>query len=62
MFSSGQLLFALCFFVAFVVIIFLSYRKDKKRQGAYFNGSYKILISFLIALSLLFAIKYLTRP
>ena len=62
MFSSGQLLFALCFFVGFVVIIFLSYRKDKKLQGAYFKGSYKILISFLIALSLLFAIKYLTRP
>tara|TARA_Y100000389_G_C17452148_1_gene515602 strand:+ start:322 stop:510 length:189 start_codon:yes stop_codon:yes gene_type:complete len=61
MFSFGQLIFGLCFFIAFVLIIYLSYKTDKKNQPTYFKGSYKILVGFMIAFSLLLLIKYLTQ-
>jgi len=51
MFSFGQLIFGICFFVVFVMIVILSYKADKKQQPQYFMGSYKILIGFLIAFS-----------
>lgn len=61
MFSFGQLIFGLCFFIAFVLITYLSYKTDKKNQPTYFKGSYKILVGFMIAFSLLLLIKYLTQ-
>ena len=61
MFSFGQLIFGLCFFIAFVLIIYVSYKTDKKNQPTYFKGSYKILVGFMIAFSLLLLIKYLTQ-
>jgi hypothetical protein len=60
MFSFGQLIFGLCFFIVFVGAIIYSYKVDKKNQPQYFKGSYKILIGFLIAFSVLLLIKYLT--
>jgi len=61
MFSFGQLIFGICFFVVFVMIVILSYKADKKRQPQYFKGSYKILIGFLIAFSLLLLVKFITK-
>ncbi len=61
MFSTGQLGFALFFVIAFTTMIIISYRKDKSNQQQYFKGSYKILISFVIALLVLFMIKYFTQ-
>ena len=61
MFSYGQLIFALCFTVGFILIVILSYRSDKKKLPIYFKGSYKILIGFFIAFSFLVLIKYLTQ-
>jgi len=61
MFSFGQLIFGICFFVVFVMIVILSYKADKKRQPQYFMGSYKILIGFLIAFSLLLLVKFITK-
>ena len=61
MFSFNQLIFGICFFVVFVVIIIFSYKVDKKKQPQYFKGSYKILIGFLIAFSLLVFIKFITQ-
>jgi len=61
MFSFGQLIFGLCFFIVFIGIIIYSYKTDKKNQPKYFKGSYKILLGFLIAFSLLVLIKYLTQ-
>jgi hypothetical protein len=60
MFSFSQLVFGLCFFIVFVCII-MSYRTDKKKQPAYFKGSYKILLGFLVAFSLLLLIKFMTQ-
>ncbi len=61
MFSFGQLIFGICFFVVFVMIAILSYKADKKQQPQYFKGSYKILIGFLIAFSLLLLVKFITK-
>jgi hypothetical protein len=61
MFSSGQLIFGICFFLVFTGIVIFSYRTDKKRQPHYFKGSYKILVGFLIAFSFLVLIKFITQ-
>ena len=61
MFSFGQLIFGICFFIVFVMIVIFSYKADKKQQPQYFKGSYKILVGFLIAFSLLLLVKFITK-
>ena len=61
MFSFGQLIFGICFFIVFVMIVIFSYKADKKQQPQYFKGSYKILIGFLIAFCLLLLVKFITK-
>ncbi|SEA99242.1 hypothetical protein SAMN05443667_11486 [Flavobacterium gillisiae] len=57
MFSQGQLIFAVCFFVAFVIAMIFAYRKDIKIHKEFYKGNYKILIGFLVFIGLLFVIK-----
>lgn len=57
MFSSGQLIFALLFFIAFVIAMVISYRKDFKIHEKYYKGNFKVLIGFFIFIVLLFVIK-----
>jgi hypothetical protein len=57
MFSQGQLLFAGCFFIAFVVAMIFAYRKDAALHRLFYKGNYKILIGFGIFIGLLFLIK-----
>jgi hypothetical protein len=57
MFSQGQLLFAGCFFITFVIAIIISYRKDAALHRLFYKGNYKILIGFGIFIGLLFLIK-----
>ena len=57
MFSIGQLIFGLLFFIAFVIAMFFSYRKDARLHQIFYKGNYKILIGFLIFIGLLFVIK-----
>jgi hypothetical protein len=57
MFSQGQLVFAVCFFVAFVIAIIFAYRKDSKLHKVFYKGNYKILISFVLFIVILFIIK-----
>jgi short subunit fatty acids transporter len=57
MFSTGQLLFALLFFIAFVAAMVISYRKDFKIHEIYYKGNFKVLIGFLVFIVLLFVIK-----
>lgn len=61
MFSQGQLLFALCFFIAFVILMIFSYRKDIKTHKLFYKGNYKVLIVFFIFIGLLFLIKIFFR-
>jgi len=57
MFSTGQWTFAALFFIAFVILIALSYRKDILVHRSFYKGNYKILIGFLVFIGLLFVIK-----
>jgi uncharacterized membrane protein required for colicin V production len=57
MFSQGQLVFAVCFFVAFVVAMIFAYRKDAKLHKMFYKGNYKILIGFIVFILILFLIK-----
>ncbi|APU69049.1 MAG: hypothetical protein VX712_02825 [Bacteroidota bacterium] len=57
MFSTGQLIFAGFFVVAFVIVMIFSYRKDKRLHKKYYKGSFYILIGFLVFILLLFLIK-----
>jgi len=61
MFSTGQLIFAALFFIAFVVIIAFSYRKDKKLHKKNYKGVTWILLSFIIFIIILFIIKYFLK-
>ncbi|MEN9322906.1 MAG: hypothetical protein RIT03_1280 [Bacteroidota bacterium] len=61
MFSSGQLIFALLFFIAFVVAMVISYRKDVKIHEKYYKGNFKILIGFFAFIILLFVIKIVLK-
>jgi hypothetical protein len=57
MFSKGQLIFAVIFFISFVIAISYSYRKDIIVHRRIYKGSYKILIGFIVFILLLFVIK-----
>ncbi|MCY2688494.1 hypothetical protein [Salinimicrobium sp. TH3] len=57
MFSTGQIIFAALFFVAFVVVIFFSYRKDLKLHRKYYKGTLYILLGFIVFIGLLFLLK-----
>ncbi|MCW8979904.1 MAG: hypothetical protein OQJ83_00845 [Altibacter sp.] len=57
MFTTNQLIFAVCFFVAFVILMILSYKKDRKLHKKQYKGSFWILIGFLVFVLALIAIK-----
>ena len=57
MLSTGQIIFAICFFVVFVIIMMISYRKDKKLHEKQFKGSVWILVGFIVFVLFLLAVK-----
>jgi hypothetical protein len=57
MFTTGQLIFAVLFFIGFVVAAYFAYGKDKALHQKEYKGSYKILIAFIAFIALLFVIK-----
>lgn len=57
MFSTGQLIFAGLFLIAFVIIMIISYRKDTRLHKKYYKGSIYVLIGFILFILLLFFIK-----
>ena len=58
MFTTGQIVFAILFFVAFVIFVSLSYKKDRKLHRKEYKGSFWILIGFIVFVAILFGIKY----
>jgi len=59
MFSRGQLIFGILFAIVFVVIIFMSYRKDAALNKKYHKGSLWILLIFISFILGIAAIKFL---
>ncbi|BAO56565.1 hypothetical protein [Nonlabens marinus] len=58
MFSQGQIIFAIVFFVAFVILITFMYGKDKLLHRKNYKGVKWILVGFLAFFLLLLAIKF----
>lgn len=62
MFTTGQLVFAAFFVVAFVIAMYIAYGRDKSLHQKMYKGSYKVLIGFFLFIAVLFVIKvYLKR-
>ncbi|MFA5557220.1 MAG: hypothetical protein AB7D46_02260 [Flavobacteriaceae bacterium] len=57
MFSTNQLIFAVCFLVVFVGIMIYSYTKDRKMHDTFYKGRIWILLAFLAFIGVLFIIK-----
>ncbi|MDO7541507.1 MAG: hypothetical protein MUQ91_04680 [Flavobacteriaceae bacterium] len=61
MFSNGQHLFAVFFVIAFSAVLIFTYKKDFKGHQVHYKGSFKILLSFIAAIAILFMIKYFNK-
>jgi len=57
MFTTGQLTFALIFFISFVAVIIWTYRKDLKLHKKYYKGSIWVLVGIFLFFAILFIIK-----
>lgn len=55
MFTSGQKIFAIFFFIAFAIIMIWSYRKDIKLHKIHYKNTFIILLS-VIAIFILFGV------
>ncbi|MFC7358401.1 hypothetical protein ACFQO1_11935 [Jejudonia soesokkakensis] len=61
MFSTNQLIFAVLFFIVFVGIMVISYRKDKKLHKKHYKDTAWILIGFIFFIGALLVIKTLLK-
>ena len=57
MFSAGQYIFAALFFIAFVIAMIFTYRKDAKLHKKNYKGSIFILLGFIAFIVFLFILK-----
>jgi len=61
MFSKGQLIFGVLFFIVFAIIIGYTYRKDLKLHKQHYKGTIWVLIAFIGFISLVAAIKFIFK-
>ncbi|KJD35726.1 membrane protein [Tamlana sedimentorum] len=59
MFSKGQIVFGVLFFVVFAVIVAYQYRKDINIHKRFYKGSFWVLLAFIAFIGLISAIKFL---
>lgn len=59
MFSTGQLIFGILFFITFAIIIGYQYRKDLPLHKRYYKGTIWILIAFIGFIAMIAAIKFM---
>ena len=60
MFSNGQLLFGLIFFISFLIIVSYSYKKDLKKLNGSYKGIKWVIIGFIAFITLLVLLKKLS--
>ena len=61
MFTEGQLIFAFFFLICFLIIIILSYKKDKKIHHKNYKNVKWVLIGFIIFIMALVLIKNMMK-
>ncbi len=57
MLTTGQFVFAVLFFIVFVIIMVYSYRGDKKLHKKQYKGSLWILVGFIAFIVFLLLVK-----
>ena len=60
MFSTGQIIFAILFFLSFLVLVVCSYKKDLKGLKGIYSGVKWVIFGFIIFVSLLAILKKLS--
>jgi len=58
MFTTGQLIFAICFAMVFISLIILTYRKDINIHRQHYRGVFWVLLAFIAFIGLIAAIKF----
>ena len=61
MFSKGQIVFGVLFFIVFAIIIGFTYRKDLKLHKRFYAGSVWVLIAFISFILFIAAIKFFLK-
>ena len=61
MFTPGQIVFALLFILAFVLVMIRMYRQDRPWLQKQYKGSGWVLLLFIAFISLLLFLKYILR-
>ncbi len=62
MFTTGRIIFASLFVIAFIILMVISYKKDAKNNKKYYqNGALYVAIGIVVAIGLLFLSKYLVK-
>ncbi len=59
MFTTGQLIFGILFFIAFVIAITYQYRKDIKIHKAHYKGTIWVLIAFIGFIAMIATVKFI---
>ena len=60
MFSTGQLVFAILFFISFLVIVIISYKKDLKGLKGSYSGIRWVILGFICFVAMLVVLKKLS--
>ncbi|HAB27742.1 MAG: hypothetical protein CMP05_10045 [Xanthomarina sp.] len=58
MFTNGQWVFGILFAIAFIIVIFYTYRHDLKLHKRYYKGSIWILVAFISFIVFIASIKW----
>lgn len=62
MFTTGRIIFASVFVIAFVILMYSSYKKDAKNNTKHYkNGALYVAIGIAVVIALLFLSKLLTK-
>lgn len=59
MFTTGQWIFGILFFIVFAIIIGYTYRRDLQLHRRYYKGTVWVLIAFVGFIAMIAAIKFL---
>ena len=61
MFTEGQMIFGVIFFIVFAISIFYTYKKDFALHKKYYSGSIWVLVGFIAFLLFIICIKLIFK-